>query len=372
MIYWVSFYIIMSFIILVFKKYNFVPWVIMCFILAFRYKFGTDYLVYTDEEYYNILNGLKPNYEILHTYLVYFTEYLGFNQQFIFAIYAILTTILFYKFSLYFSKNNTYTMFFTLFIFLLLFLKFIDQIRSCLAIAIFLYSTRFIIERKLLKYIFCCLLAYFSHKSAIILLPMYWILNIKYTKKTFYLLVLFMMAIPFINTNHVIFLIDKIISILNLAKYSMYFEWEINLTFIGKIATILYILIFVVFYRIFNKEDKKEHFVINAMIIYLLIKSLQIHFGILGRISAYFSAFNCVFIVFVIMYVYKRIIQKDIFVAAIIVTLIAVSIYPVYLYYNEWSAAKHFAFNFSLFSKEDYVIQIFGDHNKAFGWIHDK
>ena len=56
-----------------------------------------------------------------------------------------------------------------------LFLMNLSAIRQCLAMCLFIAAIPFILKRKIIPYIVLILLAFFMHKSAIILLPMYFI-----------------------------------------------------------------------------------------------------------------------------------------------------------------------------------------------------
>ncbi|MDA3057748.1 EpsG family protein [Campylobacter sp. VBCF_05 NA6] len=370
MIYWVSFYIIMSCIVLFFRKYKFIPWIMIGFMLTFRYKIGTDYLNYS-EIYDEIASGYRTDYDFFHMFLVNFTEYYDFNQQFIFAIYAILTMIFLYKFCNYYFSNKIEFTYLTLTIFLLLFIKLADQMRAFLAISIFLYSTKFIINKNIFKYLICCILTFLIHKSAIIILPMYFILNIKYNKILFSAIIVAICVIPFIPTNIVVSAIEKILSIGNFTKYLNYINSNNFAEFtsiVSKIIFVIYFFIFLLFHKIYNKNDKKEILFFNGLLVYLLIKSVQFHMNMLGRVSTYFILFNYIFLVLLYIHFYKKILQKKVVAFFMVFALNLIAINNTYKYYQEYSAAQQFSFNFSIISKNNMIFQIFGNHEDVVSW----
>lgn len=136
---------------------------------------------YYHDVFQTILNGgilfvNEPGY----IFLVKVTHVLGGTQQLIFLLYAILTIGCFMKFILRYSKNP----YLSLLIFIFVgpfYLATYNQIRQFLAIGIFIaFIIPLIEKRQFLKFILLILVtAFFAHISAILLIPIYFVLNKK-------------------------------------------------------------------------------------------------------------------------------------------------------------------------------------------------
>ena len=148
---------------------------------ALRYRVGTDYTVYLENQFQFILNLRQPDYWQVLDYEVGFEKlvefcgkYLG-NVEFFFPIVSILFLVFV---TLYISEQSESI---TLSIALLIFTGFynfsFNIIRQTLATAIFLYALKYVQERRGLKYVICILVATTFHKTAIIYLPIYFIAN---------------------------------------------------------------------------------------------------------------------------------------------------------------------------------------------------
>lgn len=165
---------------------------VVSLVSVLRYDVGWDY------------NGIVEYYDIVagNDYSIFFKEpFLFFlckifenpanGYIFVFAVYSLLTLLFLYKTLEYYNILNE-----GLFIFIALGYMFItfDQIRQGLAISIFLYSFRFIERKNFLKYLGCVILAMNAHFSALIILPFYWILNIR-IKPWIYITLIFVMVV---------------------------------------------------------------------------------------------------------------------------------------------------------------------------------
>ncbi|MGM5629356.1 EpsG family protein [Apibacter raozihei] len=64
------------------------------------------------------------------------------------------------------------------------------HVRQSAAIACCIYSYKFIADKKLLKFLFCILIGYYSHKTAVVFLPAYWIANANISTRQCYLILI--------------------------------------------------------------------------------------------------------------------------------------------------------------------------------------
>lgn len=138
---------------------------------SLRYLVGNDYEGYI-HIFYNIRNYgfsyVEPAYLLLN-YLFSFSP-IGYIP--VLAISSLVTyTILIITFKRYSILGLGIVFIFTSdFIFLMH-----DQVRQAIAISIFLYSIRFVIEGKFIKYCICIIVASLFHFTALILFPVYYV-----------------------------------------------------------------------------------------------------------------------------------------------------------------------------------------------------
>lgn len=144
---------------------------------AMRYNIGRDYdsymIIFNDpekmqvrEKGYMLLNNLAVNYDL--------------SLQAVIIIYAMFTLIFAFLFISENSKNKILSLF-IFYTYTPFYLQTLNTLRQGLAIYIFMYTTRFIRERKLFKYCFFILMAaFFAHNSVLVTLPLYFLLNRKY------------------------------------------------------------------------------------------------------------------------------------------------------------------------------------------------
>lgn len=131
----------------------------------------------------NINSG--HNFEFLYQYLNYIAAFIfgkeyGFTALLFFVEFIILfCTIYSIK---YYSANATLSLF--LFVTVDVYLRGFAQLRQCIAIAIIIFSMKFVINRNLGLYLFAMLAAMFFHKTALIALPIYFVWNKNFTWKS--------------------------------------------------------------------------------------------------------------------------------------------------------------------------------------------
>lgn len=119
----------------------------------------------------------EPGYNLFQTIVGIFADYNVFKM--LCAIVQIIPAILLIR---RFSENILMSMivYYCLPVFSMMSMS---MMRQGLAFGIFMLSYRFIIERKMYKYLGCILCAFLFHTSALILVPLYFIYNIPYKRK---------------------------------------------------------------------------------------------------------------------------------------------------------------------------------------------
>ena len=157
-------------------------------------------------------------------------------------------------------------------------------LRQYLAMAIFLFSLKYIVQRELLKYAMCIMLAMSFHLTAIVVFPLYFLYEINFSKKN--------MAILLIGSILFIYFFREIGPYINRFStyYAHYFEIESEESAWRRAIMKIYILIVYLFVMKRNSYDVG----INRIIFYSMVLNVIINvaamniFGVF-RLREYFS-----------------------------------------------------------------------------------
>lgn len=173
-------------IIMLFCKDIYRKWIIYLYILyiggisAFRYMIGTDYYQYCviwqqweNNWDFELFAGHEPVFDVILQSL----KATGFETQSLFFVYTLLTFAILYRAIKYFFKSNIEIFFAWLCYAMCLdgFWFSMNGIRQALAMAIMLYVSRYVVEKKPINFIFGCLLASLCHYSSLLFVFMYFI-----------------------------------------------------------------------------------------------------------------------------------------------------------------------------------------------------
>ena len=149
---------------------------------ALRFDVGPDYETYV-YIYKNIVAG-----RIDITYDKYFFGYLSTlfssldrGYVLVFAVYSFLTLFFVFKVIL---ERKIFLWGIIVFCFVGFYLDSLDRIRQVLAVAIFLYSIKFIEKKEPLRYFIAIIIASFFHLSALMLMPVYFYNRFKFEPLT--------------------------------------------------------------------------------------------------------------------------------------------------------------------------------------------
>jgi len=264
---------------------------ILLFISSFRFEVGQDWINYLEffeitstadtlEYGYKLINNLFSNSGSSYNFFLFFISF--------FTLFFINNTLITLKYKvisvlIYFSD---------------LFLYYnLSGMRQGIAIAITLFSLKYIIEKNLVKFLFIVFLASLFHISSIIFVLAYFAYSIKITR-TKLLYLIFIGIVFFVNIQ---FFIDFLLSTINSKKLIFYLslaEIQENNTvnfIIGLAKRSVVLIIFVLIPREMKNQYNLSSFV-NIYILGFLIYAVfyTINEDIAVRLSSYFLIFDII------------------------------------------------------------------------------
>lgn len=185
--------------------------------LSIRYDFGNDYMAYL-EMHHDFQNGKLDDFNYELGWII--INKLIPNFFFLIILLSTFNCIVYYKYIKSYVNRDYWWLAVFIYCFNTNFMLIQSStMRQTVAILIFIISIKFILERKCLLYIICCFLAMLFHKSALIFLPIYWIVLIPYNKKLFRVLVVGFFLILYLVASSLQPLVAKIVLFLFQSKY---------------------------------------------------------------------------------------------------------------------------------------------------------
>ena len=265
-----------------------------------RDNVGTDYShyrwIFNIAQKGGVYAVVEPGYWLLNILFSNFEE----GHRYVLALMAVLT----YSVLFLIAKEEDVMPLFVPFLFSFGFIFFSNNIvRQSLAIALFIYSIRFIEERKFWRYILSVLLIFMFHTSAILLVPFYWIGRIRLSKSYWVLVILCSIIFYKINIFHslislVALLIPKYATFIGLAGHDE-FKGGLGLSLILLIILGISVALFAEFVQ----RNERHRIYFNLFL-------MGVCFSIMLFNSAYFYRFT--FYMFYIVVFLIPIIVKNI------------------------------------------------------------
>ncbi len=170
--------------------------IILVLFSGLRSEVGIDFNSY--QHYYNeIVENQNINVEYGFVLVSLMCDRLTLGYHGVLFIYSTLTVIMIVSFYMRFSDQPLLSvyLFFSLPI---LYLSSFNIIRQFLAIAIFVYALKFLNNRHIWIYFICCIFSgIFVHKSAFLMLPMYFVLSIRFKNISYFYLMLIYFSLFF-------------------------------------------------------------------------------------------------------------------------------------------------------------------------------
>lgn len=266
---------------------------------AIRYDVGTDYLFRYVNDYDVLVNGGKvDNLEIGFKLLVKLCILLKSNYQLIFIISSLIIT-LFVFYTIYRDSNNAMLSILLYFVGAFFFQS-LNMIRQYISISIILFSYKYFLDGKWIKWIGFVVLAAFFHTTslifAIINIMIYAINKLLHKdillnkKIVFALIILLFIAKPFIK-NIINFL-------LSMTRFDVYINSSYNQGDLQIIPFIINLLLYIGMMYIYKKRKDKvtkvDYFFILMQIVALIFVTLGNISYLSIRLVYYFSIFQII------------------------------------------------------------------------------
>ena len=202
-------------------------------------------------------------------------------------------------------------------------------IRQHLAVALFFATIPLITKRKLKAYLIVCAIAFFLHKSAIIIVPLYFLYRLE-GKKMIWMIIVFSLTLVILFSTWVRIVADELgyMSYVNLDKYE-----GMNYVSFLMSSSFLFLYIFTMKKMVFKSGLNKIVFI--ALVLWTVLSLFGVGIAI-GRLGLYFSTFA---ILSLPMSLRK---MKSVWLKAIIIIVAtALLFYPIFmgsgkLYYKDY------------------------------------
>ncbi len=154
---------------------------ILFMVSALRFDIGNDYRQYTQTAHEAYVGGYvvtEAGFNVLVRFLYGIMG--GEYYELVFAVFAFVTLYFFLK--AFWRQSVDFSQTFFLFMMMGLYFQTFNTVRYYLALALALYSMKYVLERDGIKFVFWIVAAAFFHKSVLLVLPMYWIASFAWKK----------------------------------------------------------------------------------------------------------------------------------------------------------------------------------------------
>lgn len=253
----------------------------LTFFSAFRDGLGTDYVGYLEKLSYSAGGSIRlfsePFFQ-MNSNLIQNTD---LSPVFFFFITSVITIPLLCSFLM--KKNEV--LYSSLLIFILfptLYFNTFNLVRQFFSAAIFLYSIRYIYDKKFGQYALSIALACTMHLSSIILLPLYFFLDKRYSLTTYLLLFLIFVLVALS--------IDPILQNIQFlsSRYSIYAESDKQLG--SSLMVLLYNVVFAIMLikKPYFNNSGYSRIIFNLQFLLVLFSDLSFINYFFYRLSVYF------------------------------------------------------------------------------------
>ncbi len=155
-------------------------------------------------------------------------------------------------------------------------------IRQGIAMAIALVSLKYILDKDLIKFLITILLASLFHLSILLFIPLYFLNSKELNRRSIYLITLISLLISLINFNSLAMSISNYLPNFVATKLQYYLSIDSGNITISLIKRVVFLVIFVEFYKRKNIKDKIALLFLNAYILSVILMGTLSTIDILG------------------------------------------------------------------------------------------
>ena len=263
--------------------------VLLFLVSALRLNVGNDYLNYVEFMHLVYSRAYVPT-EVgfnLLTYCIY--SLCGFeNYLLVFAIFAFFTIFFFMK-AIY-DQSRSFTLSFAMFMLLGYYFQSLSTMRYYLALGMALFSMRYVIKRDWPRFILLIVAASLFHKSALVVLPLYFLAQLNWKRWMYFVLGAAGVSCLFLND----FYLKVVVFLYPSYKNTEYLTGGTSKINILRCAVILLISLWLYRDHIKAKRIMEFYFICNVMALVLYV------FGsflpVISRIGYYLTVSHILFV----------------------------------------------------------------------------
>lgn len=262
-----------------------ISFVVLFVFSAFRDGVGTDYKNY-ELLFYDYLNSgdvvierLEPGFKLIFEAVSFFS----YDSRLFFVITSFL--ILFFYFFGFLKYSRSLLLSIFLFVTLYYYFNSLNTVRQFVAMAlIFCFSTRYLAERNLSKYLISVAFASLFHLSALVMLPAYWLCK----KMSFRAVILLFISFPIFFLSYDFFssIIFKIIP-----SYQLYSDYETGSSNAFIIIQMIFLIFVFIAYKYNKNWSKVELVSFNFSLISFFLYILSYKNIMFFRVAVYFGMY---------------------------------------------------------------------------------
>ena len=283
---------------------------------SFRIGIGNDYWQY--RTYFNtIYKGQEDTLEWGFNLVVIFVQKIfGYDQyRILFALFAA-TTLWFFLKAIY-EQSESFLLSFFFFFALGNYMNSFTTVRYYLALAIALYSVKYVLKMEWLKFISWIIFAAMFHKSVLFVIPVYFVASLPW-KKWFYL------SLPIFSV--MLYLMPGVFRRIVFLFYPFYegalFDVP-HLSYVNIARSVGTLLLVLLFYKNIEKNNKKLQFYHHLNILAFILFTCASYIPEVSRIGYYLNIGQ----IFLIPGILLKIPKKKIRILLLTLTILAFSFY---------------------------------------------
>lgn len=268
-----------------------IPSFLLLFIIsAFRGDFTTDYKNYAN------LFDLYNQFDFWRTFQVGLDQEIGYiflsrligvftsNEIYLFIVVSIIILACFYS---QFNKYSAYIWLSALmFITVGSFYSSFNIMRQILAVAIVFAGSKFLYERKTIKYFLVVIAASLFHTTSLIMIPFYFILNLRVNLKN--------TAFIFVGAAISFVFLENIISIVQTVFYTTYTADSYGMTgqiFTNALLPITFLIFGLYHYKKIDQNNAMHRIWFNAIVFNAVFSVLSLKVQLVERVAHFFNPY---------------------------------------------------------------------------------